>query len=387
MDFDSSSNGEKFSAVATYDDNQKYNKIFVLVRDITYTDERQFGLVNVLQHNNVGYINQYASQSSYPIADNFDDTTYPELGSFDYGPTSTGWELEFYPHKSTYNEYQISSVAFNILSDSTSTGIQTVGTISSITSSHESVAAGTTTTVAEIPITMRGATVLLQLEDSDSNFSGSQINYVHDGTEVYITEYGNLYTSSGSHLGFGTYNSYISGSNVNIDFIPYSSVTSALTSNVSIVGVATTATGIGTTSMSTAIVSSAYTAIGSTTSPTAVGITSHYRVGTGATAAAYYLLSIHDTTNDNYELTEVCALNSSTNESWIEFGTVGNVVGGIGTVGITSTGDYLELVYTPNASIDVQVRVFKIDEFLYDENSFSTKINLNNAICQLRKNK
>ena len=378
MDFDSSSNGQAFSAVATYDDNQKYNKIFVLVRDITYTDERQFGLVNILQHNNVGYVNQYASQSSYPIADNFDDTTYPELGTFDYGPTSTGWELEFYPHKSTYNEYQISAVAFNIIDDSTSTGIHSVGTISSITSSHEGVSAGTTTTVAEIPITMRGATVLLQLEDADSNFSGCQINYVHDGTEVYVIEYGNLYTSSGSHLGFGTYNSYISGSNVNIDFIPYSSVTSALTSNVSIVGVATTATGIGTTSMSTAIVSSAYTAIGSTTSPTAVGITSHYRVGTGATAAAYYLLSIHDTTNDNYDLTEVCALNSSTNESWVEFGTVGSS-GGIGTVGITSTGDYLELVYTPNASIDVQVRVFKIDEFLYDENSFSTKINLNNA--------
>ena len=66
-------------------------------------------------------------------------------------------------------------------------------------------------------------------------------------------------------------------------------------------------------------------------------------------------------------MTEVCVLNSSTNESWIEFGTV-QTSSGLGTVGIQSTGDYMELMYTPNASIAVQVRVFEVKPFIYDSN-------------------
>ncbi len=378
-DFNSYSTGQKFAGVASWDDNQKYNKIFVLARDITYTDERQFSIVNVLQHNNIGYINEYATQASYNVSDNFDDIEYDQLGTFDYGPTDDGWELEFYPYKYVYNEYEVSSIAFNIIDDSTSTGIHSVGTISTITSSYKAISSGVTTTVAEIPLTMRSSTVLLQLEDSDSNFSGTQINLVHDGTNVYSTEYGSLYTGGDPYIGFGTYNSYISGTNINIDFIPDSSVTSALTSNAAIVGIATTATGIGTSKLSTAIVGTAYKSIPSSGSPTAVGITSYYRVGTGATSAAYYILSIHDTTNDYYETTEVCVLNSASNESWIEFGSVRSD-SGIGTVGITSTAaGHIELNFTPNASTAVEIRLLKVDEFLYDGNSFDTKIDLNDA--------
>ena len=376
--FNSSSTGSQFSAIASYENAYKYNRLFVLAKDITYTDERQFSVVNILQHNNVGYLNEYGNQTTYNISDNFDDTTYPELGSFDYGPTDTGWELEFYPNKTVYNEYELTTIGFNVLDDSTSTGISTVGTISSITSAHEAVSSGTTTTVATIPITMRSAQLLCQLEDSDSNFSGTQINLIHDGTSVYSAEYGSLYTAGDPHVGFGTYHSYISGTNIKVDFTPDSSVTSALTSNVEIVGIATTAVGTGNTTLSAAVISSSYTAIGSTSSPTAVGITSYYTVGTAATSAAYYIMSIHDTTNDFYEMTEVCVLNSSTNESWIEFGTV-QTSSGLGTVGIQSTGDYMELMYTPNASIAVQVRVFEVKPFIYDSNSYPTKLDLENA--------
>ena len=117
--FNSSSTGSQFSAIASYENAYKYNRLFVLAKDITYTDERQFSVVNILQHNNVGYLNEYGNQTTYNISDNFDDTTYPELGSFDYGPTDTGWELEFSPNKTVYNEYELTTIGFNLLDEST----------------------------------------------------------------------------------------------------------------------------------------------------------------------------------------------------------------------------------------------------------------------------
>ena len=51
----------------------------------------------------------------------------------------------------------------------------------------------------------------------------NELNIVHDDTDVHITEYGNLTTNLGGYVaaGFGSYHANISGSTLNVDFIPF----------------------------------------------------------------------------------------------------------------------------------------------------------------------
>ena len=378
--FSSFASSQKFSVAGVFGENEIFNKALVLVRDNKYTDERQFGLVTLLQYGGLGYINQYGHQNNFTVSGTLDDTQYDELGDFDFLNTSTGWHLTFSPVKYEYNTYDISSISFSILNDNSSTGIQTLGDVSRIYSGKTNIPASATTTVAAISTSYRSSSLLVQIEDTSNNFYASQLNIIHDGTNVYVNEYGALSNTTPDNsfgVGFGTYSASISGGNVEIDFIP--NVAVALTANYSAVSIADTQTSIGSTLLSSGVVSSGYTSIAASGSPSAVAISSYYSAGAGSTNASYYILSVEDTTNNKYEMAEVCVLNSSSTESMIEFG---NVLSGsgIGTVGISTDGDYINLNYTPNASIDVDVRLFAINSFPYDNNSYSSQINLNNSI-------
>ena len=374
--FNSNEGSSQSSSFASFNSNDIFNKSVVLVKDITYTDERQFGIVSVLQHNGIGYVNQYGGQCTVDVTGPHSDVVYDELGTFDYLKTGTGWDLTFNPIKFEYNEYELSALTISVVNDSTTTGIQTLGDVSQVSNVTVDIGAGTTTTIATISTAWRAHSFIINLEDTSQNFHGSQLNLIHDGTSVYASEYGSLTNSTGAmSTGFGTFSASISGSNVVLQFIP--SVSVALTCKYSLVSVANTAsTSTGSTVLSCGRVSSAYTSISSSGSPSAVGITSYTAVGTAATSGGYYLLSIEDTTNNNYSLAEVCVLNSALTESWIEFGNV-DTGAGIGTVGIQSTGNYIELMYTPIASADVQVRMFKMEARPFNGNSDSTEIDLN----------
>ena len=67
----------------------------------------------------------------------------------------------------------------------------------------------------------RSAKVLVMLQDSSSNYVGNELTIVQDGTNVDLLEYGGIDdVNSSTFSGFGTYNAYIDGSTVKIDFIP-----------------------------------------------------------------------------------------------------------------------------------------------------------------------
>ncbi len=356
-----------YAKVATFSVHDVWNKSIVLVKDAKYTDEKQLAIVNTLQHNAVGYQNQYAFQE-----------TYPELGTFDYLKSATGWDLTFHPTKYEYNNYQVSTFSFSIVDNVSAVESYTLGDVVEISGQNNSVAAGSSDNVVSISTAYRAATVMIMLENTDQVFQGSQINVVHDGTNVYMTEYNNIETNlSGSFDAFGTYHAYISGSNVKIDFD--SNVSVALTANSQIVAIADTGsgTGIGTTNMSTAKVSSDYVSIASTTSPSAVSISTYSNATWDSITSGYYVLCFANTTDYEYQMAEVAILNSDSNESMVEWGDV-KTGSNIGTVGITSDGDYINLTFTPKAGVDVQVRALSIEQYIFNENSYSTDLEFKN---------
>ena len=82
--FDNNERTTKFSRVGEFTKNHTFNKVFTLVKDQTFSDERQFSIVSLMQHSDTAFINEYAVLE-----------TFPELGTFDYIPTTTGWDLTF----------------------------------------------------------------------------------------------------------------------------------------------------------------------------------------------------------------------------------------------------------------------------------------------------
>ena len=102
--FNSNERRSPFQNISIFSTEYPYTKVFTYVRDRTFTDERQFAIVNVLENNQLGFVNQYATIE-----------TYPYLGYFDYQPIGGGqWGLSFYPVKFQNNIYDVSTVARSV---------------------------------------------------------------------------------------------------------------------------------------------------------------------------------------------------------------------------------------------------------------------------------
>jgi len=366
--FNSNIRPTQFTSVSKFPLSYTYNKIITFAKDSVYIDERQASIVSLIQKDNTAYLQEYA---------NLDTIT--ELGSFEYlVPTDNPdgeWNLTFYPIKSEYNNYELSTVSFSSVNGVVGVGSTDIGDIVHISSSQTNVAAATTTTIVSISSTYRSAKILVDLEDTSQEHYGTELSIIHDGTNVYELEYGSIVTNGTS--GFGTFYSYIDGGNIKIDFTP--SVGVALTANASIVSISDNSTGIGSIRLSVADLITNYKSIPSSGSPSAVGIASYDQRFYNT---SYNIITVEDTTNSQYETFEVLVLNSSNIQTFVEYGNVQSG-GSIGTIGISSTGNYVSIDFTPNPSTAVQVRTFEIPIQIFDDNARPDEIDLNNEsiIC------
>ena len=363
--FNSNPRTTPFEVVASYDSNYRYNKIFTHVRDRVFTDERQFAIVSILQNKGIGYISQYASIESYPY-----------LGYFDYTITSEGWDLLFYPVKFELNVYDVSSSAINILSGISSTALDAYGDISYTVGGHQDIPANTKTTVVSFGTTYRAAKIIALFDGENNLTYGAELNVVHDGTDCYQVETNAITENQGlTGVGFGTFNSTISGSNVIIEFTPDSSVGSAMTCTTASILISDSDTTPGDQYLNVSKIGSSYNTIAASGSPTANIIASY----DSPSESAYYLFSVKDTTNNRYELFEFAALNSSSNECYVEWANL-DTGGHIGTVGaISNSGGGLDIVYTPDPNINVDVRSYFTEMLIFDENTRSDNIDLENV--------
>ena len=359
---------EKYSNVRDFPTSHTYNKILTYCRDQVLTNQRQIEFVSVLHDNDTAYISEYGEIDSEN-----------NLGSFDFviSGDPTKWELRFYPINFAYNSYDVNTLSFSILDNISGIGTTSFGDIIQIDSAHVNVSAGTTTTIVSIPNTYRSVKLLVQIEDTNDNYSVNELNLIHNGTNVYFLEYGNISTNI---TGFGTFNAYVDGSNIDVDLIP--SVGVGLTVNASIIATSDNAGVAGTTHLNSAKLDSKFTSISASGSPVANTIASY----SGIIEAGYHIVTVEDTTNNEYESFEVITLQSvSTPSEFVEYANVESG-GSLGQVGIDTTSGTLNLTYTPNASIDVEVRVFTIGMEPSTDNNRPDRINLNNLhICSDQK--
>ena len=351
--FNSNPRSTKFSTAKTFSvDDVRASKFFTYVIDKRFTQQRQLMLVTILNDKSVGYMNQYARV----------ETTYDQ-GSFDFNVSGTDGNLLFFPTRSTVNDYDVNVLSYNLDDNFLGIGSTALSDVAIINTSSKEVPTGTTTTIVGIASTYRSAKVLVEItgDINRNEYEFTELNVIHDGTNVDIMQYGDLFTTLGefSDAGFGTYHGKIDGSTLKIDFIPNAGIGTTCVVNTIQVAFAATSSGIGTFFLNHAKLEARATGIGSTSTP---GITTVAEYDNDYDAG-YFIVQVTDTTNDNYTISEHVVIDNFVSDPAATITTFdtefGNVGSGLGTVGsqIDSNGN-VSLVFTPLANIDVEVKVY-----------------------------
>ena len=367
--FNSNPRATKFSIVDDFLlNNYRSKKYITFVQDKRFSQKCQLGLLSFLHNDSVAFLNQYAMVN-----------TEDDLGFFDFTIFGTNGNLLFYPIKSKINNYHVELFSFSLNDSISGIGTEFIGDIAKVGTSTTTIPQGTSssTTIVGIASTYRSAKVLVQIGSTDSSyFEYDEITYIHDETNVYLLDYGQIttdLTSLQSSSGIGTYNAYLTASTVKIDLIPDNSTTIDYIVNSCVISIGNTSvsSGGGLVIGGSEITSSS-TSISSTSSPIANIIASFSNDDYNCT---YSIISIEDTTNFNYQISEFLTLSSNSETYYTEFGVVEtNSTLGIITSGIS--GSNTNIYFTPIPDIDVDVKVFKVDTGLKE---VSDEISLTNG--------
>ena len=352
--FNSEERTTPFVNIHSYGNNETFAKFFTLVEDTTNTDQRQFSVVSVVQDGLDVVIQEYATVE----IDNF-------LGSFDATDTATGWDLAFYPEQFAFNSYDVTTLSFNILNDSTVEKNDSFGNVVLVASATTEATAGVSTTVVSIADTYRAAKVLLMTQDENDEATSHEFNLIHDGSTVSILQYGDMVTDSAPlFAGVGTFGASLSGGNIVLDFTPTAGLSTVLV-NSSVVAISTSATGVGSTALETSLLSSTYTTIPASASPVANTVASF----DDPYDANYYIVSVEDTTNGNYEMLEFAILKSSSSQHYVEFANINTGATAFDAIGVAQTvGNRVDLTITPNTSAATVVRTFSVGLQIFNDN-------------------
>ena len=362
--FNSNPRPTAFSISNSFDTTEvRAQKYITYVKDRRFTAQRQLMIVDLLQDGAFGYINQYGRV----------ETTYDQ-GTFDFNISGTTGQLQFFPEKSSVNDYDITVLSYNL--DDNLLGVGTTG-IGPVLIDTKSVAlnSGSTSSLVSIAKTYSSVKLMVEItpDINRTEYAYDNINIVQDGTNVSVLQYGELTTTLGerSYIGYGTYHAYISGDSLNVDYIPGSDVGVGTTGvlNAMVIGVGNSeTTGIGTFDLNHARLEGRNTTISSSGSPTENVIGSY---NSGEYDVAHFIVQVTDITNNQYALSEVLVVDNylSDDASGDTFDTEFGVIetnAGLGTIGTRLTGAAVgvaatvELVFTPPASVAAQAKVFMV---------------------------
>jgi len=375
-EFNSNSRANPFSVVNRFQLGEfRFRKYFTYVVDKRFTQERQALVVDLIHDGSFAYINQYARV----------ETAYDQ-GSFDVSLFGTEGQLLFYPTKSLVNDYHIASLSYNLNDNYLSTGSTSIGGVL-IDSESVIVNSGISTTIVSVGNTYHSLKVLVEISPDVSNpsygststfnsteFEVQELSIVHDESDVSILEYGKLITSSSvpSESGFGTYTAYLDGSNIKVDFNPSADIGTTAVVNTIVVGLSSISSGISTLDLKHARLQSTTTNITSSGSPTENVIAeypTHVSLSEDRYDAGYFMIQVHDTTNNRYEFLEYIVIDdhiegASSGETFAtEYGNI-QTHSGLGTFGSKVIVDSVglaattQILFTPLSGIDATVHVY-----------------------------
>jgi hypothetical protein len=349
--FNSNPRSTRFSTIDEFElTSARTKKYFTYVRDKRYTSERQILIVSLLHDDENGYLNQYGRVE-----------TYLDLGSFDFSISGTLGQLNFYPIRYSVNDFDISYVSHDLKSNIVGVNQSSLGDIVNLESSQTTIPSGSSsaTNIVSIDDTYRSAKILVEIGAVDNSYyEFDEINLLQDGTNVDIIDYGQLSNRPISNPygipGLGTYIPYIDGSTIKIDFKPDSALGVGVTINTFIVSIASSSVGVGTQELTTGYISSGIASITASGSPVETVVTEY----PNNHSCSYYIVSVEDTTNQRYQVSEVLVADDGDEASITEYGILQSH-SSLGSVGAAVSTNSTQLTFTPEPGIDVQVRVFQ----------------------------
>ena len=326
-------------------------KIILFIRDKTLTNQRQSLIINSVNDNFTFYINQYGRV----------ETSY-DMGSFDYIVDGTDGVLLYYPTKFSVNDFDVTSLSYNIKDDMIGIGSFSFDNVVDITTSNAQILSGIQTTILGISSNFHSVKILSTISTDDDQHQYDEISITHNGTDLEYIEYGQLTTTltSSSSGGFGTYYPYLHGTQLKLDFIPNSPVD--LKSTVVNIEFSNVSSGIGTYDLKHARLIGCATSISSSATPTPNVICDYPDVY----EVSYLICQVIDITNKNVQISELVAVDSDGSE--ILFTEYGNVEtsGSIGTFGFQKNNDLIQLTFTPLPNINVVVSAY-INAIRYED--------------------
>jgi hypothetical protein len=371
--FSSEQSSQIFSIVDTFRlTDFRSKKYITYVKDKNSTELRESSLVTLIHDNNEVFLNEYSGLN-----------TGTDLGSFEFSIFSVEGTLRYFPNNFTSDDYTINVISYGIKDDNTGIGSTSIGNLVDLRSSTTIIPSGTSsqTNIVGIGSTYSTSKVLVQFTSSDETYyQFEEITLLSDGNNVSILEYGQL--SNATRVGYstggiGTYSAYISGSTINLDFTPNVSLATTYIVNTLRVSIASTNVGITTSSLefNTCEISSNFVAISSSPSPTQIGISTF----STDYESSYYIVSVEDVTNGDYQASEILVINDGSNAYISEFGGIGTS-SGLGTFG--ANYDVISgttLNFTPIADASINVKIYRNALRVVDTGNDFTSLNLTNA--------
>ena len=321
--------------------DSRFKKYILHIKDELDSRYSQSVLVNLIHDNKKVAINQYA------ITESID-----EIGYFDANISGVNANLLFNPNIKSNKIYRVNDFSYNISDIISNVGFTSIGEMASINS--YSVTGIGTTVIAGISTTKRAAKIILLYSDlTNLSFYSDEINYIHDGNNIYYNSYGEL--NLGKSSGIGTYNLYYQDSNINIEFYPNEN-SQYIVNSLAIQISDTSTTSTGDIFLSGNKLESTYVGIASTATIARSLVYSHnddYTTG-------LHQIVIEDSNNNNINYIEYLGLLNSLNREVysVGFGNL-NSKNEIGLFEFEySINDELQIYFTPYQNINYQVRIF-----------------------------
>jgi len=376
--FNSNPRSTPFSIVSTFNlSDGRSKKFFTFVRDRRFISEKQFCIVSLLHDDSTGYINQYGRIE-----------TVSNMGSFDFITSGAEGSLVFYPVNYEVNDFDVTSICYNIKDAISGIGTLSLGNVVDIKTSNTLIPSGSTSPISVVGIasTYRTSKILVEIGAIDDSYHEfDELTVLHDGTNIQLLDYGqltdNIISSYGSS-GIGTYSASFSGQNLVINLTPDVGLGVSFVVNSMRISIAnTTSTGIASETLNNSQLKSNYVSIASSTSPTQHLISSYTNTNSSSSSSyssAYFLVCVEDITNNRSQVSEIVVVDDGIEVSIAEFGIL-YTDSALGNIDATVSSTNTNLYFTPNSGIDVQVRVFQNSLGLIDNTNSLDIIDLNNG--------
>jgi len=350
--------------------NIRSKKLFLNVLDDRFSDRRQSSIIASLTDGTDLFTSSYAKVF-----------TEDELGSFDVVDIGGENVLKFVPLDGRINEYNYSFITYDIKRDIEDSTEVSIGNIVSIATSYKNIGTGTVGTITKIPTDFTSAKILVEISTSNNFYEYTELSVALDKNinDVAFSEFGQLVFDNDPALsGLGTYDVYVSGSHINVDFYPdHVSLGEVITNTVSISFASTSFSGDGNISLRSGNLESTKTGITSSISPIPVVVGSY---DADVYQASYIISQVVDTDTNQVEILELFVINSSTDSNFIEYGNTftSGFLGNFDTRRILSPNQ-VEIVYTPDPGRNVEVTLFQNVISYFEFSNFPTTLNLENS--------